>query len=119
MDNSKLIITDYCRDNLKKLGFTFNHRLECWAYTFPIRYWKRMPTLFCRVRISRDKECVAVDVIDSFEQLYPAFCYPEYGVYGDFIEATKRKITYKLDALGIKENKIKIKEKRKRMKKYG
>lgn len=105
MDNQKLIITEYCKSNLKKLGFVFDNKLECWIYSFPVRYWKRMPTLFCRVRISRDKDCVAVDVLDTFDQLYPAFYHIEYGCYGEFLDMAKKKIAYKLDSLGIKEKK--------------
>lgn len=116
------IVTDYCKDNLKQHGFVYDMDLECWKLIFPVRFWKRNPTLYCRVYLSRDKECTSINIVDAFDQLYPAFYYSEYGKYGDFIQTAKKKILYKLNSIGIKEKKIKIKEKKKHAsnrKKYG
>lgn len=97
------IITDYCKSNIKPLGFVYDERMEYWKYTFPVRFWKRMPTLFCTVCISRDKDHVWVNVFDCMNCIYPAFYSQEYGRYGDFVEVAEKKILYKLKSLGIIE----------------
>lgn len=115
MLNKHWIITDYCKDNLKQLGFLYDPKMDYWRYLFPVRFWKRRPTLFCSILISRDKDYVCVNVIDNMNNFYPAFYCQEYGHYGDFIETAEKKILYKLKSLGIIEKKSEIKEK----KKYG
>lgn len=107
------IITDYCKKNIKQLGFVYNEKMDYWEYIFPVRYWKRKPTLFCSVCISRDKDHVWVNVFDCLEYVYSAFYTQEYGRYGDFVEVAEKKILYKLKSLGIIEKKSKNKEKKK------
>lgn len=109
------IITDYCKNNIKQIGFVFNEKMNYWTYTFPVRFWKRKPTLFCHVCISREKDHVWVNVYDCMDYVYSAFYTQEYGRYGDFVEVAEKKILYKLKSLGIIERKPKNKEK----KKYG
>ena len=109
------IITDYCKKNIKQLGFVYDEKMDYWKYVFPVRFWKRKPTLFCNVCISRDKDHVWVNVFDCMEYVYSAFYTQEYGHYGDFVEIAEKKILYKLKSLGIIEKKPKNKEK----KKYG
>ncbi len=109
------IITDYCKNNIKQIGFVFNEKMNYWTYTFPVRFWKRKPTLFCHVYISREKDHVWVNVYDCMDYIYSAFYTQEYGRYGDFVEVAEKKILYKLKSLGIIEKKPKNKEK----KKYG
>lgn len=107
------IIADYCKKNIKQLGFIYNEKMDYWEYIFPVRYWKRKPTLFCSVCISRDKDHVWVNVFDCLEYVYSAFYTQEYGRYGDFVEVAEKKILYKLKSLGIIEKKSKNKEKKK------
>lgn len=108
------IITDYCKKNIKQLGFVFNEKMNYWIYIFPVRFWKRKPTLFCHVCISREKDHVWVNVYDCMDCVYSAFYTQEYGRYGDFIEIAEKKIFYKLKSLGIIEKKEKKKNGRKR-----
>ena len=103
------VITDYCKDNIKQLGFTYNEKMDYWSYSFPIRFWKRMPTLLCCVHISRDKDHAWVNVFDNMGCYYSPFYSQEYGRY-DFIETAEKKILYKLNSLGIIEKKPKNKE---------
>ena len=105
------IITDYCKKNIKQLGFIYNEKMDYWEYIFPVRYWKRKPTLFCSVCISRDKDHVWINVFDCLEYVYSAFYTQEYGRYGDFVEVAEKKILYKLKSLGIIEKKKKEKKK--------
>lgn len=107
------IITDYCKSNIKQLGFIFNEKMNYWEYIFPVRFWKRKPTLFCSVCVNRDKDHVWVNVYNSMNYIYPAFYTQEYGRYGDFVEIAEKKILYKLKNLGIIEKKPKNKEKNK------
>lgn len=109
------IITNYCKNNIKQLGFIYDEKMDYWKYVFPVRFWKRKPTLFCSVCISRDKDHVWVNVFDCMDYVYSAFYTQEYGRYGDFVEVAEKKILYKLKSLGIIEKKPKNKEK----KKYG
>jgi len=109
------IITDYCKKNIKQLGFVYDEKMDYWRYVFPVRFWKRKPTLFCSVCISRDKDHVWVNVFDCMEYVYSAFYTQEYGHYGDFVEIAEKKILYKLKSLGIIEKKKKNMEN----KKYG
>ena len=67
------VITDYCKDNIKQLGFTYNEKMDYWSYSFPIRFWKRKPTLLCCVHISRDKDHVWVNVFDNMGCYYSPF----------------------------------------------
>lgn len=107
------VITDYCKKNIKQLGFIYDEKMDYWRYVFPVRYWKRKPTLFCSVCISRDKDHVWVNVTDCTDCIYTAFYTQEYGRYGDFVEVAEKKILYKLKSLGIIEKKPKNKEKKK------
>ena len=107
------IITDYCKKNIKQLGFIYNEKMDYWEYIFPVRFWKRKPTLFCSVCINRDRDHVWVNVFDCLEYVYSAFYTQEYGRYGDFVEIAEKKILYKLKSLGIIEKKSKNKEKKK------
>lgn len=107
------VITDYCKDNIKQLGFIYNERMDYWSYSFPIRFWKRMPTLLCCVHISRDKDHAWVNVFDNMGCYYSPFYSQEYGQYDDFIKTAEKKILYKLSSLGIIEKKPKNKEKNK------
>ena len=111
------IITDYCKKNIKQLGFIYDEKMDYWRYVFPVRFWKRKPTLFCSVCISRDKDHVWVNVFDCMEYVYTAFYTQEYGRYGDFVEIAEKKILYKLKSLGIIEKKKKNMENKR--KKYG
>ena len=105
------IITDYCENNIKQLGFVYDEKMNYWIYTFPVRFWKRKPTLFCQVCISREKDHVWINVLDCLGYVYSAFYTREYGRYGDFVEIAEKKILYKLKNLGIIENKKKEKKK--------
>lgn len=109
------IITNYCKANIKQLGFIYDEKTDYWKYSFPVRYWKRRQTLRCDVFISRDKDHVWVNVFDSMNCIYPAFYTQEYGRYGEFVDIAEKKILYKLKSLGIIEKRPKNKEK----KKYG
>lgn len=113
MSKKQWVITDYCKENVMKLGFFFNPYLEIWTYSFPVLTWKRVPTLICKVILSRDKDFVCVNVIDAFGDIYPPYYNQEYGQYDKYIKSVNRKILYKLKSLGIIENKIKDKEKKK------
>ena len=108
-----IIVTDYCKQNYKQLGFIYDKNRECWKYSFPVHFWKEYPTLFCRIYLSSDLSYASYDVMDTFNNLYTPFYHCEYGVYGDFISKAKRKILYKFKKLGIIEKKIKNKEKKK------
>lgn len=107
------IITDYCKKNIKQLGFIYDEKMDYWEYTFPVRFWRRKPTLFCKVYISRDKDHIWINVYDNMNYIYPAFYTQEYGRYGNFVEMAEKKILYKLKSLGIIEKKSKNKEKKK------
>lgn len=109
------IITNYCKANIKQLGFMYDEKTDYWKYSFPVRYWKRRQTLRCDVFINRDKDHVWVNVFDSMNCIYPAFYTQEYGRYGEFVDIAEKKILYKLKSLGIIEKRPKNKEK----KKYG
>ena len=109
------IITDYCKKNIKQLGFIYDEKTDYWKYSFPVRYWKRRQTLRCDVFISRDKDHVWINVFDNMNCIYPAFYAQEYGCYGEFVNIAEKKILYKLKSLGIIEKRPKNKEK----KKYG
>lgn len=103
------IITNYCKANIKQLGFIYDEKTDYWKYSFPVRYWKRRQTLRCDVFISRDKDHAWVNVFDSTNCIYPAFYTQEYGCYGEFVDIAEKKILYKLKSLGIIEKKEKKK----------
>ena len=111
MTNRQWIVTDYCKENIKQLGFLFDPYLEEWTYSFPVLTWKRVPTLVCKVIVSRDKDFICINVVDAFGHLYPPYYNREYGRYDKYIKTVDRKILYKLKSLGIIEKKIKNKEK--------
>ena len=109
MIQKKQVITNYCKTNIKKLGFIYDEKTEYWKYSFPVRYWKRRQTLRCDVFISRNKDHVWINVFDNTNCIYPAFYTQEYGRYGDFVDIAEKKILYKLKSLGIIEKKEKKK----------
>lgn len=109
MIQKKWVITNYCKTNIKKLGFIYDEKTDYWKYSFPVRYWKRRQTLRCDVFISRNKDHVWINVFDNTNCIYPAFYTQEYGRYGDFVEVAEKKILYKLKSLGIIEKKEKKK----------
>lgn len=104
-----IIVTDYCKQNYKQLGFTYDKDRECWRYSFPVHFWEDHPVLFCRVYLSNDLTRASYDVMDTFNNLYTPFYGYEYGRYGDFIKKAKNKIRYRFKTLGI----VKKKEKKK------
>lgn len=114
MAHRRWVVTDYCKENIKKLGFFFDPYLEMWIYSFPVLTWKRVPTLICKVVLSRDKDFVCVNVVDAFGDMYSPYYSQEYGQYDKYIQRVDRKILYKLKSLGIIENKIKNKEKKRK-----
>lgn len=109
MADRQWIISDYCKENIKRLGFFFDPYLEMWTYTFPVLTWKRVPTLICKVIVSRDKDFACVNVVDAFGDIYPPYYNREYGQYDKYISRVNRKILYKLKSLGIIKNKEKNK----------
>ena len=108
-----IIVTDYCKQNYKQLGFIYDRSKECWKYSFPVHFWGEHPILFCRIYLNNDLSRASYDVVDTFNNLYTPFYGYEYGRYGEFIIKARKKIFYRLKKLGLIEKKIKIKEKKK------
>ncbi len=105
MIHKQWIITDYCKSNIKKLGFYYDSDLDVWRYTFPLRHWNRTPVLFCLLYIGRDKDYLSINVIDSFGEIYTPYYCQEYGQYGRFLKTIDNKIMRKLNSIGIIERK--------------
>lgn len=97
MKKTEWIVTKYCRDNIKKLGFIYTYPPESWSISFPI--YKKI--LFCDVNISTDFEYISVNVKDTFGQPYPPWYTQEFGRYDDYLNKINRTIQYKLKKLGI------------------
>ena len=101
------IVTDYCKNNIKKLGFLYDTKTEYWKYSFPVCKWNKNPVLICKIYISSDLNFAFCNVVDTSDNIYPPFYHKDYGVYGDFIRKAERRILYKLKSLGIIEKKQK------------
>lgn len=108
MIQNELIVTDYCKVNLRKLGFIYDYGTEMWKYTFTVLFYKRNPVLTCYIYISKDNDFCTIQVVDSFNNPYAPYYSHEYGRYGDYLKKIDRKILYRLKNLGI----IKKKEKK-------
>lgn len=120
MTQNKLIVTDYCKANLRKLGFIYDYGTEMWKYTFTVLFYKRNPVLTCYIYISKDNDFCTIQVVDSFNNPYAPYYSHEYGRYGDYLKKIDRKILYKLKKFHIIVKKKDIIEKRKKRKKtYG
>lgn len=93
---------------LKKIGFKpIDDEEETYMYSFPVLFYGKIPTLFCRLLVYEDSNKVQIDVLNPDGTAYAPFYYVEYGNYVSILNDINKNISKKLKKLGIEEPKKK------------
>ncbi|MCR2049719.1 hypothetical protein NSB25_20910 [Acetatifactor muris] len=66
-------------NQMKKVGFKFDHELEEYVYKFPVYKYNGIPLIFCKLGIDEDTKRIWFNVCDSNNILYSPYYYKEFG----------------------------------------
>lgn len=92
--------------HLYNLGFRYSPYYECHVLVFPVFFYKKIPTVFCRLRLYRLDNIIEYDIINQNQQPIAFYYDREFGNAKDYIRTINFKVYKKLKSLGfIKLNK--------------
>lgn len=70
---------DIDRNQMKKLGFRYDHSAEDYTYKFPVYKHNGIPLVFCKVGIDEETKRVWFNVCDTNDTLYAPYYDRMYG----------------------------------------
>lgn len=102
------IKTDVSKYWLVKYNFKYNkslsdEELDIYTYKFTIRKYKNIPVLICELSIDLKTGTTAINVYDENGNMYYPFYHINCGNYDPLLESINKKISKKLNTLGIKK----------------
>lgn len=105
---SKYIKTNISKQWLIQNGFRYNKSLsedefEIYTYKFTVHKYKSIPVLICELSIDLKTGTAIINVFDENDNMYYPFYHINCGNYDPLIESINKKITKKLNTLGIKK----------------
>ena len=87
-------------NQMKKIGFKFDHELEEYVYKFPVYKYDGIPLIFCKLGIDEETKRIWFKVCDSNNISYSPYYNSEYG---------KNKIIPQIEKEILKElNKLRV-----------
>lgn len=103
--NTQIKIPNISYHRLYNLGFKYSFEYECYVYIFPLFFYYKRPTIFCRLRLYKLDNIIEYDIINQNQDLEAFYYDREYGNADDYIRHIDSKINKKLQVMGfIKKN---------------
>ncbi len=93
---------DIDRNQMKKLGFRYDHDIEDYVYKFPVYRHKEIPLIYCKLGIDDETKRVWFNVCNSDGRLYASYYNGEYGK-NDIVNDIEKAIFKELNKLDIKK----------------
>lgn len=90
---------DITTQQMKDVGFRYDHNVEDYTYRFPVYKYKKQPIIFCTLGIDEETKEVRFTVKDANDNVYAPFYDREYGV-NDIIPLIEKNISSELRKLG-------------------
>lgn len=88
------------KNQMKSLGFRYDHDLDCYIYKFPVYKCDKIPLIFCKLGIDEETHRVWFNVYDANNIIYAPYYDNEYG-NNIVIAIIERKIAQELKKLGV------------------
>ena len=88
------------RNQMKKIGFSYDHELEDYIYKFPVYKYNKVPLLFCKLGIDEETNRVWFNICDANNTLYAPYYNGEYGC-NSIISDIEKVISSELNKLGV------------------
>lgn len=101
INKNKYYLLDTSYRNIFNLGFKYSHDYECYIYLFPIIYYNKIPTVWCRVRYYRLDNSLEYDIIKTSGELLAIYHDREFGNAQKYIKKIDNIIRKKFKTMGI------------------
>lgn len=91
---------DITINQMKKLGFRYDSKLDDYIYKFPVYKHNKVPTLFCKLGIDEETNRIWFNVYDANDTIYSPYYDRKYGK-NSIIPIVEKNISNELKKLGV------------------
>lgn len=103
--NKQYCLLDTNVSYIYNLGFRYSSYYECHIYVFPVAHYKKIPTVFCRLRLYKLDNIIEYDIIKPNKSFASFYYDRNYGNAKNYIKYIDNKIYKRMKAMGIKRKK--------------
>lgn len=99
--NTQIKIPNISFHRLHNLGFKYSSYFNCYVFIFPLFFYNRIPTSFCRFRLYKLDNIIEYDIINQNREFMALYYDREFGNAKEFIRHIDYKVHKKLKTMGF------------------